>query len=138
VCPDNCTGNGVCLNTSSCDSLDKQNKLKYGNDTGLYLLSCGNNSKVAQANNQTGACACFAGYQGLNCALIGTKKLIALAVLGAGLIALIVLLALLGAALAGGGAAAVATGAGATSDAVIVNNPLAEFKTDNYNALHAL
>jgi hypothetical protein len=43
----------------------------------------------------------------LNCALIGKKTLVALAALGAGLIALIVILACLGAAMAGGGAAAV-------------------------------
>jgi len=92
---------------------------------------------ASRANNQTGACACFQGYTGLNCALIGKKTLIALAALGAGLIALIVVLALVGAAVAAGGAAAVGTSVGAGSDAVITNNPLHQPKgAEVNNPLH--
>jgi hypothetical protein len=69
-------------------------------------MDCGDNANTSRRYNQTGACACFAGYTGLNCALFGAKTLVALAALGAGLIALIVILALLGAAMAGGGAVA--------------------------------
>jgi hypothetical protein len=69
-------------------------------------LDCGDNANTSRRYNQTGACACFQGYTGLNCALFGAKTLVALAALGAGLIAMIVILAIVGAAMAGGGAMA--------------------------------
>jgi hypothetical protein len=78
-----------------------------GNETSQYPLSCGTNANISRGYNQTGACACNQGFTGLNCAIIATKTLVALAALGAGLIALIVILALLGAAMCGGGAIAV-------------------------------
>jgi hypothetical protein len=124
VCPDNCSNNGICVNLTRCAELEKENKQKYGNDTGLYLLSCGTNANKSKEFNQTGACACFQGFVGLNCAVEGRKTLVALAALSAGIIALIVLLALLGAALAGGGAAAVSTGVANSSDASIFSSPL--------------
>jgi len=126
VCPDNCSDNGVCVNLTTCDKLDKENKKKYGNDTGLYLLSCGNNANISRGYNQTGACACFQGFEGLNCVIAGKKTLLALAALGAGLIALIVILAILGAAMAGGGAAAVSSGVSQGSDASVISSPLYE------------
>jgi len=124
VCPDNCSDNGVCVNLTECARLEKENKLKYGNDTGLYPLSCGQNLNTSKKYNQTGACACFQGFVGLNCAIIGRKTLVALAALGAGIIALIVVLAILGAACAGGGAAAVSSGVAQGSDGTVINSPL--------------
>jgi len=124
VCPDNCSNNGICVNLTRCADLEKENKAKYGNDSAYYLLSCGTNANISKSYNQTGACACFQGFQGLNCAVAGDKKFIALAALGAGLIALIVILAILAAALAGGGAAAVSTGVAQKTDGTVVNSPL--------------
>jgi len=90
----------------------------------LYLLSCGTNANQSKEFNQTGACACFQGFVGLNCAIVGRKTLVALAGLAAGLIALIVIAALLAAACASGGAVAVSSGVANASDGAIVNSPL--------------
>jgi len=113
------------VNVTYCDTLQKQNYAEFGNDTGKYKLSCGNNTAVAKSYNQSITCACYAGYQGFGCALVG-NKLAVLAVLGAGLIALIVLMALLGAGLAGGGAVAVSQGVASASDASVISSPLYE------------
>jgi len=132
TCPDNCTGNGVCVNLTTCDKLEKDNKRDHGDDTGAYLLSCGDNANKSREYNQTGACACFQGATGINCALIGKKSLVALAALGAGLIALIVILAIVAAIVAGGGAAAVGTGVGGATEGAVVNNPLHVPKDTNF------
>jgi len=126
ACLDNCTGPeyGICVNISTCDKLEKDNKAKYGNDTSLYLLSCGNNSNVSKANNLTGACACYQGKQGLNCLVPGAFNKVVFAALSAGIIALIVILALLGAACAGGGAAAVSSGVSAGGEGAVITSPL--------------
>jgi hypothetical protein len=106
-CADNCSNNGICVNFSYCQQLAIDNVAKYGNDTAAYPLSCGANANISAAYNQTGACACYQGFTGLNCGIVGSKTLVALAALSAGLIALIVVMALLGAAVCGGGAVAV-------------------------------
>jgi hypothetical protein len=124
VCPDNCSNNGICVNLTKCAELEKENKQKYGNETGLYLLSCGTNANQSKEFNQTGACACFQGFVGLNCALEGRRTLLGLAGLAAGLIALIVIAALLCAALAGGGAVAVSSGVTNPTDGTVINSPL--------------
>jgi hypothetical protein len=124
VCPDNCSGNGICVNLSTCEKLEKENKKKFGADTGLYLLSCGANANTSKSFNQTGACACYQGFIGLNCLIVGKISNIVFAALGAGLIALIVILAILGAALAGGGAAAVSNQVASPSDATVMTSPL--------------
>jgi hypothetical protein len=129
VCPDNCSNNGICVNLTRCAQLEKENKQKYGADEGLYLLSCGKNANKSKSFNQTGACACFQGFEGLNCGIFGKKTLVALAALGAGLIALIIILAILGAALAGGGAAAVSTGVAQSTEGTVTNSPLYEGST---------
>jgi hypothetical protein len=129
ICPDNCSSNGICVNLTRCAELEKENKQKYGNDPGLYLLSCGKNANISKSFNQTGACACFQGYEGLNCGIVGKKTLVALAALGAGLIALIVILAVLGAACAGGGAAAVSSGVAQNTDGTVTNSPLYQGST---------
>jgi len=127
TCPDNCSNQGKCVNLSYCDALEKENIRNYGNETGDYKESCGTNANVSRGFNQTGACACFQGFVGLNCALVGRNNALVLAAaLSAGLIALIVILAILGAALAGGGAAAVAGGVVSNSDPVIIDSPLYE------------
>jgi len=137
TCPDNCTGNGRCVNLSTCAQIDSDNKKNHGNDTGAYDLSCGTNAATAKKNNQTGACACFQGFTGLNCALIGKKNDVIIgAALGAGLIALIVIMALLGAAIFGGGAVAVSTGVAGATEATVFNNPLAGQDNLFHNPLH--
>jgi len=137
VCPDNCSNNGICVNLSRCASLEKENREKYGNDSAYYLLSCGSNANISKSYNQSGACACFQGFNGLNCAVVGDKKFIALAALGAGLIALIVILAILAAALAGGGAAAVSTATAQNSQGHVVNSPIyEENKASGVNQLY--
>jgi hypothetical protein len=136
VCPDNCTGNGICVNLTTCDRLRADNNKKFGNDTGSYPLSCGDNANESRKYNQTGACACFQGFVGVNCALIGSKSLVALAALGAGLIALIVILAIVAALIAGGGAAAVGTQTASNSQATLFNNPLAQNEYEHQSALY--
>jgi len=126
ACADNCSTNGKCVNVTYCDELDRINKEKYGNDTTKYEISCGNNSALARGYNQTGACACFPGFSGFNCALGGSRSVALIAALSAGLIALIVLMALLGAAVAGGGAVAVSSGVASTSDATVMVSPIYE------------
>jgi len=137
TCPDNCTKNGRCVNLSTCNQIQAENVKKFGNNTGAYPQSCGNNSARAKANNQTGACACFQGFSGLNCAIVGKKNDVIIgAALGAGLIALIVIMALLGAAIFGGGAVAVSTGVAGATEATVFNNPMAINEASHQNPLH--
>jgi len=137
TCPDNCTMNGKCLNLTACDKLAKENFDKFGNDSTKYDLSCGTNADFARKNNQTGACACVKGFTGFNCANIGkSNNVIIGAALGAGLIALIVILGLLGAAVFGGGAVAVSTGVAGATEATVFNNPLAGQENLYHNPLH--
>jgi len=117
-CPDNCTGNGVCVNATKCDDPTFEGKEQKNGKT----YSCKAN-KNATANASV-LCACIPGFAGINCALIAAGTDILAPVLAAGIIAAIVLAALLGLLCAGGGAAAAATGLAGANTTSIVNNPI--------------
>jgi len=67
-------------------------------------------------------CACLSKFKGLNCALIGGTKLVA--ILSAGIIAAIAVAALAAVVLAGGGGAAATSAFGATNITSVAQNPL--------------
>jgi len=133
-CPDNCTGHGVCVNTSDCAALNAANP--QGQDATKPVCDA-LNANYSASRNDTSLCACYPGNSGLNCAVAG-GSLAALAALAGGIVALIVVLAALAAAgFAGGGAYAIASAAGGGPGFGVVNNPI--FKdsgTGGENPLH--
>jgi uncharacterized iron-regulated membrane protein len=79
------------------------------------------------ARNQSALCACVDGQAGLNCLLVGTPLNLALVGgIAAGILALIIVLAILGLALCGGGAYAATTALAAEPSGAIEVNPLYE------------
>jgi len=139
ACPDNCTNNGICVNSSVCAMLEST---KGNGDCGKYkhpqfgCPNCGKNANATAKNNQTSACACYSGASGLNCAVVGGKSL-ALAALSAGIVAAIVIAALLLFAIFGGGTYAISQKVIASDEASVYNNPLYDGqKKDNFSPIH--
>jgi len=116
-CPDNCTGNGICVNATKCDDPKFEGKEQKNGKT--YTCKS-NKNKTANASV---LCACLIGYDGINCAIAAAGTDLA-PILAAGIIAAIVIAALLGLMLAGGGAAAAATGMAGANMTSIANNPI--------------
>jgi hypothetical protein len=105
-CPDNCTGNGNCVNATS------NNK---------------DNNKQNNPYNTTTFCLCFKGYSGLNCGQVPNNENIIPIVVGvsAAVIAGIVIAIILGIAFFGGGGAfAYAKLSNSGSSFVVANNPI--------------
>jgi len=119
-CPDNCTGNGVCVNISKCYDEKFEGKEQKNGKT----YTCKANLNRTQANNGSFLCACIPTQEGINCAILAAGTNILAPVLAAGIIAAIVIAALLGIMLAGGGAAAAATGMAGANTTSVANNPI--------------
>jgi len=119
-CPDNCTGNGVCVNRTICYDEKFEGKEQKNGKT----YSCKANKNNNKTANASFICACIPNHEGINCAILAAGTDILAPVLAAGIIAAIVLAALLGLMLAGGGAAAAATGLAGANTTSIVNNPI--------------
>jgi hypothetical protein len=93
-------------------------------------ITCTNgNVNASKKYNQSSLCACKAGYDGLNCALTVSFNNAIFAALAGGIIALIVILAVLAAlGILGGGALAVSQSVGLATEMPVINNPLFQAK----------
>jgi hypothetical protein len=124
-CPDNCSANGICVNISTCLSLDAENIRLHGNDKSKWSKpSCGLNYNFSVANNYNTTCACFAGYSGINCGDVGF--LIIVGILAGGIIAgiIIVVVAVICFGFVGGSAYAVSASTNREDSSGIHVSPL--------------
>jgi hypothetical protein len=106
-----------------------------GKDKDLIYTCSDENLNKTYTNNQSSLCACLDPFTGVNCGAIGEGIDIKLAAgIAAGIIAAIVVLAILGLVLFGGGAYAATTALAAAPNAAVDMNPLyqgAETAGDN-------
>jgi hypothetical protein len=124
-CPDNCTGNGICVNASFCKWIYAQPDHVWRHENGKAYTCDQNILNDTLARNQSNLCACVDGQGGLNCILAATPLNLALVGgIAAGILALIIVLAILGLALCGGGAYAATTAIASEPTGSIDVNPL--------------
>jgi len=119
------------VNTSSCAALAQANA-----NTNPNQYACGSNYNNSIASNYSVTCACVPGISGINC---GDSRLSlgAIAAISGGIIAAIVLAALVALGLAGGGAMAMTNAMTASHEGGLFNNPLYEGKQqEGQNPLH--
>jgi len=128
-CPDNCTGNGICVNVSFCEWIDAQPGHKWVDksvDPPRTYICDPAFLNYTISKNQSSLCACVNGRTGLNCGVAGGYLGALAAGLAAGILALIIVLGILGAAICGGGAVAATTAMAAEPEGAVEVNPLYE------------
>jgi hypothetical protein len=123
-CPDNCTGNGICVNVSYCLQIQAMPDGVIYLDGIAYSCDQGNLNDTL-SRNQSALCICIDGQTGINCLGVGTPLNLALVGgIAAGILALIIILAILGLALCGGGAYAATTALASEPAGAVEVNPL--------------
>jgi hypothetical protein len=120
---------GICVNTSFCKFIQSQPGGKWTdksqNPPQTYTCSA-YNLNYTRLNNQSQLCACIDGTGGLNCGGAGGISAAVVAGLTAGILALIIVMGILGAAMCAGGAVAATTAMAAEPEGAVEVNPLYE------------
>lgn len=118
-CPDNCSSLGLCVNSTFCAELDKNNSL----NPAAYPYRCGINYNKSVLLGHNATCACIAGASGYNCGDY-SGSLLFISALAGGIIAAIILATIAFAAIAGGAATAGISRTYEKDESSIKQNPL--------------